>query len=303
MKKFILLVLVFFLLVATIDFVFGIAMDYMYFNAIGGREKEMNEVCIKNQYDILVMGSSRARHHYVPEIISDSLGGSCYNTGKDGNGVILMYGIYKMITDRYKPSLIIFDISQGFDIYKNPQDNNNIRYLNYLKPYVKKQHVKDIFMSYSWCEWVKNYSSLYRYNSSLLFLLRDYFSNVSYNIDGYDKLTTSMNYEPEVREKFLNAEVDTFKIEYFKKFILATKRDKIRLICVTSPNYRAKTSEVYLPLKKVCEEYEVPLLDYYTDEVFNIRRDYYKDATHLNDTGARLFTQLLSHDIKGIIGK
>ena len=65
-------------------------MDYMYFHAKGSSIREMNDVCLDNQYDVLIMGSSRAHHHYVPEIISDSLGLSCYNTGKDGNGIILV---------------------------------------------------------------------------------------------------------------------------------------------------------------------------------------------------------------------
>lgn len=155
-------------------------------------------------------------------------------------------------------------------------------------------------MSYSWQEWVKTYSCLYRYNSSLVETIRDFFSS-SYNTNGYSKLTATMNYEPEVKENFLNAEIDTFKIEYFKKLINATRQNGISMVCVISPSYGVKSSSVYSPIKDVCEEYNVPLFDFYSDKALDSQRDYYKDATHMNDTGARFFTQKLVSELKRIM--
>jgi hypothetical protein len=134
MKNSISKIVLFFVIVAVIDICFGKGMDYMHAHAKGGITREMNDVCLNSQYEVLVMGSSRAHHHYVPEIFTDSLGISCYNTGKDGNGIILMYGIYQMVSNRYKPSLIIYDIAKGFDIYKNSIDKDNTRYVSLLKP-------------------------------------------------------------------------------------------------------------------------------------------------------------------------
>lgn len=45
--------------------------------------------------DIIILGSSSATHHYVLQIIEDSLGLSCYNCGEEGNGVVLAYGRLK----------------------------------------------------------------------------------------------------------------------------------------------------------------------------------------------------------------
>ena len=39
--------------------------------------------------DLLVFGSSRANHHYVPEVFEDSLKLTFYNTGKDGSGIFI----------------------------------------------------------------------------------------------------------------------------------------------------------------------------------------------------------------------
>ena len=75
--------------------------------------------------NILIFGSSRAAHHYVPSILSDSLDMSCYNCGLDGNGIIYGYGKLKTITARYYPKIVILDIQPTFDLFTN----DNCKYL------------------------------------------------------------------------------------------------------------------------------------------------------------------------------
>lgn len=300
MKKFILKILLFFSIVSTLDLLFGKGMDYMYFHAKGSSIREMNDVCLDNQYDVLIMGSSRAHHHYVPEIISDSLGLSCYNTGKDGNGIILMYGIYQMILDRYKPKLIIYDVAKGFDIYENPQDQNNTRYVSLLKPYARMPHVDKIFKSLSWQEWMKTYSNLYRYNSISLSTTRDYLFERPYNSDGYSRLVQTMDYEPTIFETEDSGVLDSLKIDYFEKFIQSVQENNSSLVCVLSPRYRSYTTERYEPIFNLCAKYDVLMLDYYADTTFSAHREYFKDPTHMNDNGARLFSAMLANRLKTI---
>lgn len=297
MKRFLLHILLFFAVVFMVDLIFGKAMDHCYLHAKGGDEYEMNDVCIKNQYDVLVMGSSRAHHHYDPGVIADSLGMSCYNAGKDGNGVILMYGMYKLISERYKPLLVIYDIAQGFDIYVNPQDQNNTRYLSLLKPYARSPHMGRIFESYSWQEWVKTYSNLYRYNSISVGTIEHFLRAAPFDKDGFEKRVGTMNYEPELNEKFLNAEVDPFKLKYFEDFILTLKEDDVPLICVLSPCYKAESSDVYNPAKELCTKHGISVWDYYADAEISNNRDYFKDRTHMNEQGAKTFSAKLAHDL------
>ena len=47
--------------------------------------------------DIVILGSSRASHHYVPHIITDSLGLTCVNLGEDGQGILYNYPIAHMV--------------------------------------------------------------------------------------------------------------------------------------------------------------------------------------------------------------
>ena len=117
--KFIRKIALFFLLLIVLDFSIGQAFNYMSVHSKGGYVAHHNHIIDKTHEDILIFGSSRAIHHYNPEIISKDLNMTCYNAGQDGNGIILFYGWWKLISQRYHPKLIIYDITTGFDLQKN----------------------------------------------------------------------------------------------------------------------------------------------------------------------------------------
>ena len=147
MKKFIINIFYFFTLVVFVDYLFGIANLFMIEKSKGGVTKQMHNLCFKDQYDILIMGSSRAHHHYVPELVADSLGATVYNAGQDGNGIVLHYGVLQMVCQRYHPKMIVYDVYKPFDIYKYAEDQNNTRYIQPLKKYHKVNEVKEIMTS------------------------------------------------------------------------------------------------------------------------------------------------------------
>ena len=90
MKKYLIKIFFYFIAIAVLDFVFGQACQYMNDHSKGGGIKSRYYVCKESTEDVLIFGSSRAKHHYVPDVIEDSLKVSCYNTGEDGNGIILL---------------------------------------------------------------------------------------------------------------------------------------------------------------------------------------------------------------------
>ena len=99
MKKYIVRIILFFAIVVLVDFVVGWAGDYLQTHAKGGDTKAINDLVKKDQHDILILGSSRAHHHYDTPFLSDTLNLDVYNAGYDGNGVILAYGILQMILE------------------------------------------------------------------------------------------------------------------------------------------------------------------------------------------------------------
>ena len=103
MKKFISKVGLFFLLIAIVDIVFGYTMGAITKRIDIGGAGRNNYICDKMTDDVLIFGSSRAEHHYNAQMISDSLGVSCYNAGEGGCGIILAYGRLLMILERCTP--------------------------------------------------------------------------------------------------------------------------------------------------------------------------------------------------------
>ena len=116
MKKFCIWLIAFFVAVVAIDFGFGAGCNYMIKHADAGFTKMDNYIANLCDEEILIFGSSRALHHYVPEIISDSLGMSCYNCGMNGNGILYLYSRYLMVTKRYTPKVIVYEVTNSFDL-------------------------------------------------------------------------------------------------------------------------------------------------------------------------------------------
>lgn len=288
MKKYLIKIVLFFVAVAVVDILFGKACQYMNDHSKGGGVKSRYYVCKESTEDVLVFGSSRAKHHYVPDIIEDSLKMTCYNTGEDGNGIILCYGFLKMITERYSPKLIIYDVT-GFDMY----EDDNMKYLDLMKPYYYENGIDSIFWAVEPRTRVMMLSNLYRYNTTCLRVIGNYIHPMNNYPKGYCASYKTMDYEPEVKEEEQRV-VDTLKMYYFEKFIKLVKRKNITLICCISPSYKAPVDDShYNSIKQLCEKYDVPFL--YCGAAINISYDksYFGDKIHMNYIGANKYTSEL----------
>lgn len=303
MRKYIVNILFFFVVIIVVDFGFGKACAYLNAHAKGGETKQMYDLCLKNQYDVLILGSSRAHHHYVPQIIEDSLNLTCYNAGYDGNGVVMMYGIYQMIVNRYKPKLIIYDIEPTFDIYEYGADNNNSRYLSALRPYFRQSGITDIFKDVSIEDYYKSFSSLCQYNSFTVPFVIDNIKNRSMNVKGYSPMYGQMMKEPVIVGKKDSSVVDSIKIKYMKRLIQDASEKGISVIMVASPMYGSVRSKSLQPIKELCTEYKIPFVDYYANYVFMKHKEWFNEPMHLNNEGAHAFTREIVDIIKELFDR
>lgn len=292
MKKYLIKIALFFVAVAIVDVLFGIACQYMNDHSKGGGIKSRYYVCKESNEDVLIFGSSRAKHHYVPDIIEDSLGMTCYNTGEDGNGIILCYGFLKMITQRYSPKLIIYDVSQ-FDMY----EDDNMKYLDLMKPFYYEQGIDSIFWEVNPKSKYMMLSNLYRYNTTCLRVLGNFIHPMGNYPKGYCALYKTMDYEPKINNDC--QPVDSLKISYIERFIKLTKEKDVKLVCCVSPYYKAPKDETnYESVKHLCEQYNVPFLYYGATPDMVCEKSFYEDRIHLNDKGARYFTSKISNDVR-----
>jgi hypothetical protein len=289
----------FFAVVAAVDFCFGTVCDYMTANAKGGATKQLVELCEKDHYDMLVMGSSKAHHNYIPQVFSDSLGLTCYNSGYDGNGVILAYGILKMIDDDRLPKLVVFDVKQQFDIYHYSGAGDYTRYYQKLKKFIDEPAVSEIVASISKPDVLKLRSGLVRYNGDLVFTLSGFLqSDAKDGYYGYKPAVGQLAEDSEAEKDYTN-QIDSLKMEYFHKLINLTKKKSIILVVVFSPEYNTPFSDDFQPIRELCEYEEISVIDYFNEPTFQ-KIEYFKDHCHLNEEGSRMFSEVLAKDLKAI---
>jgi len=296
MKKFISKVLLFLLGLVVIDTLVGIGARYLVVHAKGGDTGLNNYICHRMRDDCIIFGSSRGMHHYDPNIITDSLGMSCWNCSLDGNGIILMYGRYKMLSARYTPKVLIYDVQTSFDLL----EGDDHTYLGALRYYYDEPGIDSIFWSVDKTERLKMLSNCYRYNSQWLQLLSDNVHPLRSDDKGYRPMDKTMAYRrnatPKKREE--QYRYDPIKLHYLERLVKACKVRGTRLVFAISPLYNAHDDAVYQPLKSLCRRYHVPLLNHYCDRHFVDNADYFYDSVHMNRTGATRYTKMLVRELK-----
>lgn len=299
MKRFLLRLIIFFALLFVIDRVVGGVINYFTTHSIGGYVAHHNYINDKMNQEVLIFGSSRAVHHYNSQIIEDSLDMSCYNCGQDGNGIILNYGQWQMISKRYNPKYIIYDVSESFDLFLGEP---NTKYLGWLKPYYGREGIKEIFESVDKIEKYKMLSNMYKSNSKFLQISADYLHPI-YKLDSHGFLPlngdidTMKIQKQNSSEKDLEIpEVDSLKIYYLEEFIKS--RDQTGLIFTISPTWYDIDVRKHLPIKNLCKKYHIPFYDFSNDKKYVHNNEYFKDGTHLNAHGADEFTKDLIHILK-----
>lgn len=296
MKRFIVNILVFFLIVTVIDFTVGKLGDYLQTHAKGGNTRTLNDLVMNDCHDVIIFGSSRACHHYDTPFLSDTLGLDVYNAGYDGNGCILAYGILDLILERYRPKLVLFDVSKNFDIIVY-DDNHYKRYISRLKPYYQNVVIGKLIKDVSLFEWYKIHSGLFRYNSTLFNLFEDFFIRKKKSNAGYKPLHGELNALSINKSEENEYAIDSFKLKYVEELILLAQAYDVNIAFFVSPLYRGDNPNLYNPIIDICNIHNVPLFDYYADPYFMNHSELFKDKGHLNANGARMYSSIVVKDI------
>lgn len=303
-KKFVwkIVIIVFFLIL--IDKGLGGILQYYYFKISHGEQWRTTyaiDSCISNT---IILGSSRAAHHYVSPVISGILNTTCYNAGKDKQRLIYCQAMMEMLYRRYSPKLIILDLNPtAFE-----KNENGLDELSVLLPYYSSHpEIRSLVNERNRFEWAKTFSKLYCYNSLPLKIL---FNNLSNQKDandtrGYVPLVIHKEIIPEKPDSLpASYPIDSSIVNCFKQIIQITKDHDSRLFVVISPIYyrlpgNLKTMEI---AKSVCEDEKIAFLDYSQSPKFlSHGPEMFLDMGHLNDSSAYLFSEILSRDLKKLI--
>ena len=103
--------LLLFVLLLVADRGIGYSLKWMYFNQKGEDFYYTTKALDEQTANLVILGSSRARNHYNPEILQDSLDMSCYNAGRSGCFLVYQRAQLDLMLDRYTPKAIILEVT------------------------------------------------------------------------------------------------------------------------------------------------------------------------------------------------
>lgn len=286
--------LIFLVSFAFLDIVLGKSIIWMSLNAKGGDYGKCRYVCFESEEQCLVFGSSRAHCHYNPHILSDSLKLSCFNCGRDGAGIIQNYGKIRLVEKRRKPKIIIYDVFPIVDILTHC---DNHRDLDLLRLYSDNDEIRNIVCQVDSDEKFKMYSNLYRVNGKYHNIIKDFIlrkplneSNGFFaNNSKFDSL--KINKIPQYK-----LEIDSIKVSYLRKMV--AERRETNIIFVISPIWYGMNSKELNPLRQLCKENNLPLIDFSSDPKYLHHDEYFYDGAHLNAKGADEFTKDLICELR-----
>lgn len=300
MKKYLLKVALFFALIAVIDVASVFVFRFLTTRAKYGETYKNNYIANISKDDVIILGSSHAARHYVPNVIQDSLGLSCFNCGEPGCGIIPAYARYKMIAERKKPHLVIYEATPGYDYFVS---DDYSKYLGRIRQYSDKTPVAEMYETLGDdLEPLRLISGLYRNNSKIVQNLVDLVVPSKGN-QGYEPLYGKLTKEAvenkketQVEKDIKSREIDSLKLSYVERLFADAKNDGVSVICIVSPSFFSRTgenNEDYLPVIELCKKYNIPFVDNNYYEGITGEMELFQDFGHMNDKGAREYTASL----------
>lgn len=300
-------IILFLLIIILTDRVFGHILRKLYFNQSAGQNYALTYSLSQCKADILVIGNSRAQHHYDSNIISQALKMSCYNAGQDGgHSIILSYALIKVITERYSPKIIILEFSPtGITHYTGDYDR-----LSILLPYYHDYpEIHSLIQLRGPFEKIKLISAIYPFNSNIINIIgfNTKAATLRQAFDGFVPLKEVMNEnmlksDPPVINQTpvdIKSAVDPNMISSLENIIQICKDRNITLFIINSPVFH-RVNEILNPDPEITKitldiihRNNVNYLDFSNDPAFAGHIELFADKAHLNETGAKMFSHML----------
>ena len=264
--------------------------------------------------DILVLGSSRAQHHFDPRILSRFTKKSAYNIGLDGTGIDLQAALFfTYLRHNQKPEFLILsldipNLARRLDssVYHPGQ------YVAYLEEpslfLALKQHNSEwsLYKRFPFIGIAKFISPLtsgneqLRYEAIRSLLKRPLPESLFNGFAPVDKnWTAEFDDYKKQHPNGMTYEIYPENIKTIHALLMRCKQSGINLILVYSPEYYENQlltnnrQDIILIYEGIAKEFNIPFWDY-SDSVISHEKGNFYNSQHLNVRGASRFTEDLA---------
>jgi len=262
--------------------------------------------------EILICGSSRGESHYNPEIISRTLGFSCYNISIDGSRLGVQLAVLKWYLKTNRAPLYLIQNIDVFTVELDPYIYEPFRYL----PYLAADSLYDGLLRIDRRLWMQKYiplTNLIYFNKKLQkTLLMDFYLALKSKQDPFVR-GYSPNHKPWIGDgranEFLRSHSDGIfyklsreHLDFLEELVRICREHRIELIFVVSPE-REETMRLQKNRQAVadfythfCIDHHVMWLDYSRSALCG-NKEIWVNFSHMKSIGADLFSIELSLDL------
>ena len=250
-------------------------------------------------YDMIIMGGSRAQSSYDISILQDSLGISIYDYGLSGQNLYTDYGIlnYYIKEAKVKPKVILWDIWATSFLKSGNYDIQPIKRLN--SAYFQNDTIRSLInLQGKKEEILLNALHTYKHNSNIPYYLYYTMIDTKDPLNGYVPLNNIWK-DPIETMRSDRGDYDEQKIMYFKRFVNCCKEQGVYLVFCISPSYYLieNTNPDGCDWAKFACDYVkqngFTAINYEQDSMFLEHPEWFYNPLHINEKGADIFTRIV----------
>ena len=284
------------MIVFLLDRGIGTLIGYYLKQETQGDSSVTTYALTKASEDVIIIGSSRAAHHYVPNVIQQQTNLTSFNVGRDGMNLSYYYALLDGILVHHTPKMVILDLNLNEFMLKSNKEESMI---SSLLPYIgDNATISKIVREKEPIEyWKARVSKLYRYNSLPASIMQHNLGIGQKNENGYEPLKgTKLKSIPDTIANNSDYKEDPKLVEKFTEFVKILQLKNVKLYVIVSPSARKNKYNSKATAEKILLKHGLKLHDYSEFPISN-RLTFFYDGTHMNDTGAKAFTQALVQDL------
>jgi hypothetical protein len=294
---------------AAVDRVIGFGMDALYRRSLAGEMGGLINLALSRDAELLVLGSSRAQHHLAPKILGRALGRKAFNAGVDGQDFLYAMMLFDLWTERHgAPRMVLLQVDP-MSFRRSPDELGRA---SVFAPFVDRSAlVRDVLYSRSRWDRLKYLSSSYRYNGKVFAVLKNAMRRPEPGFDGFVGIPPDPNagdagaIDAALRLSDSNEPFWDRKLALFDRLDAYCRAHGTKLVLVRSPHYAPDSDSERRWLGEMrgllARHPAVVFLDAAAlySASFRGRPELFKDAYHLNASGAELFSTLLAQELAG----
>jgi hypothetical protein len=280
------------------DQITGNILRKLYFSQKAGEAYRTTFAMDSTNAELLIFGSSRASHHYVPEIFEERLKMTYYNTGRDGSFILYNYAVLKVVLSRYSPQIIVLDINPT-EFYFDPESYERLSSL--LPYYSDHPEIRSMINLRSHFEKIKLLSSIYPFNGLLTAIgIGNLKINKKRKSDdkGYIPLYGKMNKTELISTQSRPGSIDTIKLQALDSISELCSKNGIKLFICFSPIFaRTRETKIDTLIVNIVNENRFKYFNFSNEPYFLTNPDLFRDINHLNQDGAIYYSSLVLDSI------